>query len=110
MFSAYGGTAVANLTVEYGKTITSLTAPAKDGYKLIGWYSDSSLTTEFIAIITVTEDLILYTKWANDGVVNEGGCGSLAFSKESFVPLLCFSLTVACLLVLIKKNTKRQKK
>ncbi len=37
--------------------------PDRDGYRLIGWYSDTSLTTPYDWSAPVTSDITLYAKW-----------------------------------------------
>ncbi|MGM9971509.1 MAG: pectinesterase family protein, partial [Anaeroplasmataceae bacterium] len=61
-FETNGGSSVSNMTVKEGKTIT-LPTSTKAGYKLVGWYSDSSLTTAFTSQTAVTSNITLYAKW-----------------------------------------------
>lgn len=49
--------------VEYGKTIGDITSPTKEGYVLVGWYTDSELTTEYNMDTIVKANVTLYVKW-----------------------------------------------
>ena len=48
--------------VEYGKTINNVT-PTKEGYAFVGWYTDSTLTTEYSSSLEIKNDVVLYAKW-----------------------------------------------
>ena len=63
-FNTNGGSAIGNVTVTEGNTITAPTAPTKEGYAFGGWYRNSALTQlwDFNAH-TVTENITLYAKW-----------------------------------------------
>ena len=61
-FESNGGTAVSEMIVKEGKTI-NLPTTTKSGYKLEGWYTDSSMTSEFTSQTAVTSNLTLYAKW-----------------------------------------------
>ena len=50
-------------TIEYGKTITNVTTPIKEGYVFVGWYTDNTLTTEYSSDMEVKNDIALYAKW-----------------------------------------------
>ncbi|WFR63083.1 InlB B-repeat-containing protein [Paenibacillus amylolyticus] len=43
-FNSGGGTAVADVPVTYGSTISAPTAPTRTGYRFTSWYSDAALT------------------------------------------------------------------
>ncbi|WP_337983581.1 InlB B-repeat-containing protein [Lysinibacillus sp. C5.1] len=64
-FHTNGGTTVAPILATYGEKATAPTAPTKTGYTFAGWYKDATLTNKWdFATETVTEDTILYVKWA----------------------------------------------
>ncbi|WP_168735955.1 InlB B-repeat-containing protein [Cohnella fermenti] len=62
-FDSDGGTDVGDLTVEYNRTAAEPTAPTRESYEFIGWYSDSNLTQAYSFATPVTADLLLYAKW-----------------------------------------------
>ena len=62
-FNSDGGSAVESQTVEYDRTVTKPTAPAKEGYTFIGWYSDAELNEVYNFATSVTSHLTLYAKW-----------------------------------------------
>ena len=63
-FDVQGGSAVAPLTVEDGKTVEKPADPAKTSFTFGGWYRESAYTTQWnFETDTVTEDITLYAKW-----------------------------------------------
>ena len=63
-FDAQGGSPVAPLEVEHGKTIAKPADPAKGSFAFDGWYKESTCTTPWnFATDTVTADITLFAKW-----------------------------------------------
>jgi len=62
-FDSNGGSEVDSETVTYKGKATKPSDPTKEGYTFKGWYTDSSLTTEYDFNSEVTEGMILYAKW-----------------------------------------------
>ena len=63
-FDAQGGSPVAPLEVEHGKTIAKPADPAKGSFAFNGWYKESTCTTPWnFATDTVTADITLFAKW-----------------------------------------------
>lgn len=63
-FDAQGGSAVASVSVEGGKTLTPPAAPVKAPFSFGGWYKESGCTTLWnFATDTVTSDMTLYAQW-----------------------------------------------
>lgn len=63
-FDAQGGSAVASVSVEHGKTFTQPSAPVKAPFSFGGWYKESGCTTLWnFATDTVTSDMTLYAQW-----------------------------------------------
>ena len=62
-FNTNGGSTVSAQTVASGSTATEPTAPTKDGYTFVGWYSDEGLATAYDFTATVTANITLYAKW-----------------------------------------------
>ncbi|MGN0813252.1 MAG: Ig-like domain-containing protein [Candidatus Coproplasma sp.] len=57
-----GDTTQDTQSVIKGQTATSLSL-AKEGYALVGWYTDSALTKLFSFSTAITADITLYAKW-----------------------------------------------
>ncbi len=62
-FNTDGGSSVSDITVSKNGTIT-LPKSTKTGYKLDGWYTDSSCTNEFTSSTKVVSNITLYAKWS----------------------------------------------
>jgi uncharacterized repeat protein (TIGR02543 family) len=62
-FNTNGGSNIASVEVEDGKTVTAPTQPTKDGYTFGGWYKDSALAEPFSFSTAITADTTLYAKW-----------------------------------------------
>ncbi|WP_458120880.1 tail fiber protein [Paenibacillus sp. Z6-24] len=66
-FDSQGGTAVADLNVNYGERVVQPAAPSRTGYLFAGWYADRERTEPFDFNQTrITGDLILYAKWVTE--------------------------------------------
>lgn len=63
-YDTQGGGAVNQMTVVNGKTVSKPEDPVFEGYKFIGWYTDTSYMTPFMFDAQpVTGDLTLYAYW-----------------------------------------------
>ena len=63
-FDAQGGSAVAPLEVEHGKTVTQPDNPEKTPFAFGGWYKEKECTTPWnFATDTVTAATTLYAQW-----------------------------------------------
>ena len=62
-FETNGGSAIADMEVNSGDTITAPTDPTKDGYEFKGWFTDAALTAEFDFATAITHNTTLYAKW-----------------------------------------------
>ncbi len=66
-FNTNGGSSVSDITVEENGYATKPSNPTKSGYTFAGWYTTSSLTTEFnFSTTKITKDTTLYEKWTAD--------------------------------------------
>jgi uncharacterized repeat protein (TIGR02543 family) len=65
-FDANSGSTVSSQTVEAGGKVAPV-ASSRDGYTLVGWYSDAALTSLWnFATDAVTGNMTLYAKWSSD--------------------------------------------
>lgn len=62
-FQTNGGTEIAPVKTEEGKTVTKPADPEKADYLFAGWYTDEACTQSYDFGQAVTGDLILYAKW-----------------------------------------------
>ena len=62
-FNSNGGEAVSTITKDYNSLIEKPTDPKKDGYRFVGWCTDSKLENPVAWPITLTKDQTLYAKW-----------------------------------------------
>ena len=62
-FETNGGSEVASIQVEDGKTFATPEPPVREGFIFDGWYADEALTVTYNFIQTVKADLTLYAKW-----------------------------------------------
>lgn len=64
-FVSNGGTEVESQTVSYGGKVTKPEDPVREGYRLIGWYTDLDLKNRWdFDEDTVQGNMTLYAKWA----------------------------------------------
>ena len=62
-FNSNGGSAVEEITANYGTTITEPTAPDKEGHTFAGWYTDEALKNKYTFTTMPAESITLYAKW-----------------------------------------------
>jgi len=62
-FNEDGGTAVADITLPVGATVSAPEVPTKVGNTFDGWYSDIGLTSAYTFSTMPNEDITLYAKW-----------------------------------------------
>jgi uncharacterized repeat protein (TIGR02543 family) len=62
-FEENGGSDVPNITEVYGTTLATPTAPTKEGYVFVGWYSDVALTLAYTFTTMPAQNITLYAKW-----------------------------------------------
>lgn len=63
-FETNGGSQIPEQIVQYGEKLTRPDNPAREGYRLVGWYTDIDLQTPWdFDTDTVQGNLTLYAKW-----------------------------------------------
>lgn len=66
-FNSNGGSEVASVEIEKGKTLTKPANPTKAGYTFDGWYTDAELTLAFDFNTEIESAMTLYAKWLAEG-------------------------------------------
>lgn len=104
-YQTNGGTEIPAQTVQYGEKLIRPEDPVRDGYHLVGWFTDIDLQKEWdFENSTVQGNMTLYAKWAEgDPIGARGGLGSLLWLLILAVLLLLVAL-VLCLL--LRKTVK----
>ena len=109
-FEPNGGTAVPSQTVQYGETVERPDNPTREGYRLIGWYSDIDLQSPWdFDTDTVQGNMTLYARWekgdapAEDTGNDGAGLGGLWW----LLGLGILGLLLLLLLLLLGKKTVR---
>ena len=62
-FDTDGGSEIASKTVTRNSKVAEPTAPEKEGYTFMGWFTDESLTVAYDFDSKVTKSFTLYAKW-----------------------------------------------
>ncbi|GAB4546835.1 MAG: hypothetical protein Fur002_22250 [Anaerolineales bacterium] len=76
-FIENGGSAVADITDDYGANVSTPTDPTKTGYTFGGWYSDAGLTSAYTFSTMPLDGVTLYAKWTiNQYTVTYNGNGN----------------------------------
>lgn len=63
-FETNGGTEVEPIIQNYATVVYAPSAPAKNGYKFEGWYSDTELEDTYTFTTMPANDVTLYAKWS----------------------------------------------
>ncbi len=69
-FDSQGGSSVESQTIFAGEKAIEPDNPTRNGYTFVGWFTDSSCTTEWDFNTAIMENLTLYAKWT---VQSSGG-------------------------------------
>lgn len=67
-----GARIMKQVQVEYGKSVSAIVEPKKQGYLFKGWYSDRGLSNNFSFGAKVQKDLNIYGKFIKDTILFEG--------------------------------------
>lgn len=67
-FATDGGSYIKALELPLGAIVNvNDYIPAKDGYIFDGWYSDPRTKVQRVNEVTLTENIVVYAKWIDDG-------------------------------------------
>ena len=71
-FETNGGSEIPDMVVQYGETFTRPDNPVREGYRLVGWYTDIDLQNPWdFDTDTVQGNMTLYAKWEQGAPVDE---------------------------------------
>ena len=111
-FQTNGGSEIPGLKAQYGETIARPANPIREGYHLVGWYTDIDLQIPWdFEVDTLQGNMTLYAKWETGNPVVEeeekadkGGFGGLLLMILALVLATVAALIAAVLLG--KKNVR----
>ena len=104
-FQTNGGTELAGITAQYGETIPKPEDPIREGYHLVGWFTDLDMQNEWnFETDTVQGNMTLYAKWAEGDPAGEGGNGGLWWLL--LILILLALLALILFLFMSKKTVK----
>lgn len=106
-FESNGGTALPDITVNYGDKIPYPSEPTKDDYLFDGWYTDIHLTDPWnFSTDTVQGNMTLYAKWAaiQDGEKIPVNTGDSPVSSWLFIVPAILLITLIVMFILWKKK------
>ena len=67
-FISNGGTPILSQNIISGGNVTKPEDPIRANYIFAGWYEDQALTMPYDFSSPVTNDIVLYAKWIQDGI------------------------------------------
>ena len=108
-FETNGGSKIPDLVAQYGETIARPDNPVREGYHLVGWYTDIDLKNPWdFDTDTVQGNMTLYAKWEQGAPVDEtpgnDGDGCFAWWWLLLI-LLLLGLLIFLLIFLLNKKT-----
>ena len=110
-FETNGGSEIPDLVAQYGETIARPDNPVREGYRLIGWYTDIDLQNPWdFDTDTVRGNMTLYAKWEVGTPVDEtpGNEGDSGFAWW-WLLLILFLLGLLIFLLIFMLNKKTVK-
>lgn len=109
-FETNGGTKIPDQSAQYGETIQRPEDPVRDGYKLVGWYSDLDLKNPWnFDTDVVQSNMTLYAKWEKGSAAaddSDGGNVGLTVLLWLLILLALAALIFLLLMVLNRKTIK----
>ena len=108
-FETNGGSKIPDLVAQYGETIARPDNPVREGYHLVGWYTDIDLKNPWdFDTDTIQGNMTLYAKWEQGAPVDEtpgnDGDGGFAWWWLLLI-LLLLGLLIFLLIFLLNKKT-----
>ena len=110
-FETNGGSEITDLVAQYGETIARPDNPVREGYRLVGWYTDIDLKNPWdFDTDTVQGNMTLYAKWEVGTPVDEtpGNEGDSGFAWW-WLLLILFLLGLLIFLLIFMLNKKTVK-
>ena len=110
-FETNGGSEIPDLVAQYGETIARPDNPVREGYRLVGWYTDIDLQNPWdFDTDTVQGNMTLYAKWEVGTPVDEtpGNEGDSGFAWW-WLLLILFLLGLLIFLLIFMLNKKTVK-
>ena len=110
-FETNGGSEIPDQIVQYGETVKRPDNPVRDGYRLVGWYTDIDLQNPWeFDTDTVKGNMTLYAKWeagepVDEPVSDDGGNDGL----WRLLGLAALVLIILILVIIILLNRKTVK-
>ena len=107
-FETNGGSEIPDLVAQYGETIARPDNPVREGYRLVGWYTDIDLKNPWdFDTDTVQGNMTLYAKWEVGTPVDEtpGNEGDSGFAWW-WLLLILFLLGLLIFLLIFMLNKK----
>ena len=107
-FETNGGSEIPDVAAQYGEPIARPENPVRDGYRLVGWYTDIDLKNPWdFDSDTVQGNMTLYAKWERGTPADEspdGGNGGLG-NWWWLLVLILLGLLLFLLLFLLNNKT-----
>lgn len=108
-FASNGGTEVPEQHVIFGETIQEPEAPIREGYKLLGWYSDIHLKDKWnFETDTVRGNMTLYAKWTQATELIESP--TVTRWLIPVLILLLLLIFLVCTYIICKKHPRKKGK
>ena len=110
-FETNGGSDIPDQVVQYGETVKRPDNPVREGYRLVGWYTDIDLQEPWeFDTDTVKGNMTLYAKWEQGEPTEDSGYGNNGngdFWRLLGLGILAIIVVMLILLLILNKKTVR---